>query len=191
MQAKRLVRLVSHLLVLTAMFATAAMARERSLHVNGRALDASALARIEALEWNLGVRLPDGRYWYDERSGAFGRFGGPTETFLPAGLSLGGPMPANCSGGGTRVFINGRELHPRDVEFLRRFTPVNPGRYWLLADGTVGREGGGALGNLRSLVSSSSGGAHSWKSDYGYGGEDGNGFGYVVIPGTSGVMYGE
>jgi len=37
---------------------------------------------------------------------------------------------------------------------------------------------------------SDSGGSQSWNSDYAYGGEDGNGFGYVYIPGTGGVTYG-
>jgi len=37
---------------------------------------------------------------------------------------------------------------------------------------------------------SGGGGSQSWNSDYAYGGEDGNGFGYVYIPGTGGVTYG-
>lgn len=28
------------------------------------------------------------------------------------------PMPENCAGGNTSVFVNGRELHPKDLDLL-------------------------------------------------------------------------
>src|SRR5258707_11364465 len=43
------------------------------------------------------IRIPDGAYWYDNRSGAAGRWGGPGIAILQPGLDPGGPMPANCS----------------------------------------------------------------------------------------------
>src|SRR5512133_3820598 len=80
----------------------------RKVRFNNRLLDAEELATLERLERGVG-RLDDGSYWYDSRTGASGRWGGPTLAFLPAGLSLGGPLPPDASGGGqgtlTGVFV--------------------------------------------------------------------------------------
>jgi hypothetical protein len=39
------------------------------------------------------------------------------------------PMPKNCAGGNTDVFINGRELHQKDLDLLAgRGLPDSPGR---------------------------------------------------------------
>src|SRR5262245_29718162 len=90
----------------------------RNIHFNGRSLTPGQLARLEQIERVAGTRVPDGNYWYDNRSGAAGFWNGPAVAALPPGLELGGPMPANCSGTGTGVFVNGRELHPLDVAAL-------------------------------------------------------------------------
>jgi hypothetical protein len=64
-------------------------------------------------------------------------------------LPLGGPLPADISGGGTGIFINGRELHPVDVAGLTQLVgQVMPGRYWLDAQGYAGLEGQPAITNL-------------------------------------------
>ena len=135
--------------------------------------DAAELATLERLERGVG-RLDDGAYWYDPRTGASGRWGGPTLAFLPPGLSLGGPLPADASGGGqgtlTGVFVNGRELHPLDVLGLQQLIgQVWPGRWWVDAQGNYGLEGGPALGNLVLLAprrGSSSGGRQAWSKHY-------------------------
>jgi hypothetical protein len=57
-------------------------------------------------------------------------------------------MPAECSGGNTGVFINGRELHQIDVMLLSQIGPVLRGKFWLDSNGLFGFEGGPALGNL-------------------------------------------
>jgi hypothetical protein len=50
---------------------------------------------------------------------------------------------------GTGVYVNGRQLTPYQVAQLRQvFGYVAPGSYWLRRDGTYGRVGGPALGNL-------------------------------------------
>ena len=74
-----------------------------------------------------------------------------------AGLSLGGPLPADISGGGTGVFVNGRELHPLDVMQLSSLVNVAAGRYWVDAQGNAGYEGGPALVNLYSLARAAGG----------------------------------
>lgn len=127
----------------------------RHITFNGKPLTAEQQKRLEAVEREHGVRLPDRDYWYDNRSGAAGLWQGPALGALPAGLELGGPMPAQCSGRGTGVFVNGRELHPADVLTLTQFTLVAPGRYWADAEGNFGFEGGPALVNLLVLARAS------------------------------------
>ena len=73
--------------------------------------------------------------------------------YLGPGLRLGGRLPAEASGGGsgrvTGVFVNGRELHPIDVQGLRQVLgQVQFGRWWWNAAGDVGREGGPTVFNF-------------------------------------------
>ena len=122
--------------------------------VNGTVIDGDHTARLAAL---LGSAPRDGRWWYDARTGAFGAEGQATAGFLPPGLALGGPLAANASGGGDGryggVFVNGRELHPRDVAALQAtLGQVVPGRCWVDARGDFGIEGGPRLGNLVAIA---------------------------------------
>ena len=131
----------------------------RALSINGRAATARDLAILARFEHAWGVRVPAGAYWYDDASGAAGLWGGPTRGFLPAGLGLGGGRaPANASGGGhgrlTAVFINGRELHPLDVQGLTQMlgqAPI-PGAWWVDSAGNFGLEGQGPIGNLLAIA---------------------------------------
>jgi hypothetical protein len=113
-----------------------------------------SVARVRALERQYRVRIPDGRYWYDRRCGAWGRDGGPTQGFTLTGLALGGPLRADASRGRTQVFINGRELPSRDLAALQQIVPqrIAPGRYWVDASGNSGCEGGPRLCNLVELA---------------------------------------
>jgi hypothetical protein len=109
------------------------------------------------IERMYGKPTPEGDYWYDPVSGAAGGWGGPALGFLPAGLQLGGPLPPNASGGGrgtlTGVFINGRELHPIDVQVLIAiYGQAIPGRWWVDGQGNAGQEGGPPLINLVALA---------------------------------------
>jgi hypothetical protein len=114
-----------------------------------------------------GIQVAPGAYWYDPLSGLFGLMGGPGLGFTMPGLQLGGPLPADASGGGTSVFVNGRELHPADVAALSALGPVYPGRYWLRYDGWYGVEGGAPLGNLILLAQQAAGGPGYNRSTYG------------------------
>lgn len=145
---------------------------QRKVRFNKHLLGPAELETLERLERGVG-RLDDGAYWYDPRTGASGRWGGPTLAFLPAGLTLGGPVPADASGGGqgtlTGVFINGRELHPVDVAGLQQLIgQVWPGRWWVDAQGNYGLENGPPLGNLAVLARAhrSSGGPQAWSKHY-------------------------
>jgi hypothetical protein len=137
----------------------------RAVHVNREALDAKQIA---ALEQAYRVRILDGRYWYDKVSGAWGMENGPALGQVHPALKLGGALRADASGGGhgrlTGVFINGRELHPRDVQALQQITSVVPGRYWVDAQGNGGYQGGPAIFNLYYLAQQARtrGGGSSW-----------------------------
>lgn len=96
---------------------------------------------VRMLEQTYRVRVLPGRYWYDRLTGAWGVEGGPTAGAMRAGHTFGGSLAENASNGNTRVFINGRQLHQRDVFLLRRIMMVLPGRYWMNAFGTFGYEG--------------------------------------------------
>ena len=67
-------------------------------------------------------------------------------------------MPSNASGGGTGVFVNGRELHPLDVASLSTLGPVYRARYWLDANGDYGYEFGPRMGNLVAAANQARGG---------------------------------
>jgi hypothetical protein len=167
----------------------------RRLRFNQKELGPSQWQVVLQLEQMYGRRLPDGDYWYDHRSGAAGMWGGPVGAFLPAGLDLPGPVPANASGGGTGVFINGRELHPADWRALSQLVgqAVVPGRYFVDAMGNAGHEGGPPMINLVQLANQRSGrgggGGYLHQSPNGdgsnsYVGGDGNGYSYFFDGGS-------
>src|SRR6185503_7048646 len=95
----------------------------RSVVVNGVQL---SLQHVSDLERLYRVPVPNGRYWYDPLSGAWGLEGGPAQGQMHPGLALGGPLRPDASRGTTRVFVNGRELHALDVRALQRCTAVVP-----------------------------------------------------------------
>jgi hypothetical protein len=139
----------------------------RAVKFNGKALDAHGLATLAQLEAAYRTKLPDGAYWYDPACGAFGKWGGPTLVFLQAGLSLGGPVPADASGSGSGVFINGREIHSFDLQYLQNLVgPIQPGRYFTDAYGNAGLEGGPVLVNLLMAAQQKSGFSHYKSNPY-------------------------
>jgi hypothetical protein len=97
--------------------------------------------RLQQLRQATGVAAPAGRFWYDARSGLWGAEGGPALGFTRPGLDVGATLPADASRGRTGVFMNGRQLHEREVRWLQTLGPVWPGRYWLDPWGNVGFEG--------------------------------------------------
>jgi hypothetical protein len=134
-------------------------ASPRHLTFNGHPASARDLATVALLEQGWHQQLPDGDYWYDTVSGAAGRWGGPVAAILPAGLGIGGRLPANASGGTTGTFINGRELHWLDVQqLIAIFGRVQRGRFWVDANGNAGYEGGPAFVNLYSAARQARGG---------------------------------
>ena len=159
--------------------------------VNGQELGAEdGLALMQ----HYGV-IPAGNYWYDPVSGFWGASGGPAAGQIMSGLALGGPLPANASGGGTGVFVNGREIHPQEyLTLVQMYGSVAPGRYWMNAQLIGGLEGGPAIFNLNAAANSagSNGGSGSGYNVNTYGGSlmsDGGCSGYLHPSGAS-VMTG-
>lgn len=139
-------------------------------------------ARRAALEQQYATRLPDGRFWYDRRSGAWGMEGGPTLGFVAAEMDLPGPMPQDISGGGTGIVINGREIHPQDQMALMSVLGTTiPGSYWLDAQGNLGIQGGGVIVNLAQAAQRSGAG--------GSGGLVSGAGGTVGTDGSGGVLF--
>ncbi len=128
---------------------------DQAIIINRVALTA---AEISAVEQQYGVRLQAGRFWYDRECGAWGLEGGPVMGYVMPGLTIGGPLPPDASGGSTGVFVNGRELHPQDVAGLQRFMIVQRGRYTMDAFWNCGFEGWPPLFNLAQLMRTQAGG---------------------------------
>ncbi|GAQ86680.1 hypothetical protein KFL_003040070 [Klebsormidium nitens] len=98
-------------------------------------------------------RMDRGNFWYDARSGLWGKMGRPFERIVAPGLEVGGPLPQDASSGSTRVYLNGRELGKRELR-LFKFAGAklkSNKRIWLDADGAYGEEGGPAKGNMWEL----------------------------------------
>ncbi|ESQ36774.1 hypothetical protein EUTSA_v10007009mg [Eutrema salsugineum] len=89
-----------------------------------------------------------GKYWYDYRAGFWGVMGNPCLGIIPPFIEeFSRPMPDNCGAGNTSVFVNGRELHERDLELLsRRGLPRGKNRSYIVdisgrvLDGDSGEE---------------------------------------------------
>ena len=165
---------------------------KRSVIVNRTQLVETEIGKFEA---QFQIRMLDGKYWYDATCGAWGLEGGPCRGFLPAKLVLGGPLRPDASGGGTGVFVNGRELHPMDVAALQRLTAVQPGRYWVDAIGNCGYEGNPIpivnLAQLASAARSASGGSYISRSNITGIGTGGDGHTSYVMGKDWSVVIGE
>lgn len=136
--------------MLNTLLASPVSAHAQAVHFNGSALPPAVVAQLQSA----GLPLPAGRYWYDPASGWWGQQGGPAVGQLPPGLPLGGPLRADASGGGTGTYINGRELHPVEVQQLALLfsAPVPRLRFWMNAQGIGGPEGGPATFSLMAAA---------------------------------------
>ena len=163
------------------------------IYVNGERLSEetiSALKQIHGIPPT--VPIEPGRYWYDPMSGLWGVEGGPAMGQLLPELRVGGRLQADASNGRTGVYINGRQLHQLEVQYLQRlFGYVIPGRYWLTAQGVGGYEGGPAIFNLYAAAAATRGSGYGYtrRTLFGGLGSDGN-CSYYLHPGGSSVMTG-
>ncbi|KXG29961.1 uncharacterized protein LOC110434423 isoform X1 [Sorghum bicolor] len=123
--------------------------------INGYPISDRAVRKAEKIA---GPIYP-GEYWYDYRAGFWGVMGQPCLGMIPPYIAeFNYPMPKNCAGGNTGVFINGRELHQKDLDLLvGRGLPDSPDRsYRVEISGKVSDEVSGeelyCLGKLAPTV---------------------------------------
>ncbi|CAI5467858.1 unnamed protein product [Closterium sp. Yama58-4] len=107
----------------------------RCVVVNGEPISDD---RVAAAEQRAGPIQP-GNYWYDQVSGFWGQMGGPCLGMIPPAIDLGPALPRNCSGGDTKVYVNARELHRKDLDRLvKRGLPLTDNMaYRVEANGNV------------------------------------------------------
>ncbi|WOH09533.1 hypothetical protein DCAR_0728990 [Daucus carota subsp. sativus] len=79
-------------------------------------------------------RIQPGEYWYDSRAGFWGVMGGPCLGIIPPSIEeFNFPLPETCAGGDTGVFVNGRELHQKDLKLLgKRGLPTDVDRSYII-----------------------------------------------------------
>ncbi|TVU20116.1 hypothetical protein EJB05_36309, partial [Eragrostis curvula] len=83
--------------------------------INGHPISERALRKAEKKAGPVGP----GSYWYDYRAGFWGVFGRECSGIIPPFIKeFNYPMPKDCAGGSTCVFVNGRELHQKDFDLL-------------------------------------------------------------------------
>ncbi|KNA21254.1 hypothetical protein SOVF_045000 [Spinacia oleracea] len=88
---------------------------KKNVTVNGHLIPDKLVKKAEKMA---GPIYP-GHYWYDYRAGFWGIIGGPCLGIIPPFIEeFNYPMPEHCAAGNTGVFVNGRELHQRDMDLL-------------------------------------------------------------------------
>ncbi|CAA0838217.1 Protein of unknown function (DUF3133 [Striga hermonthica] len=125
------------------------------VYVNGHFIPDSVVKRAE----KLAGPIQPGEYWYDKRAGFWGVMGHPClGIIMPNIEEFDYPMPGNCAAGNTGVFVNGRELHQKDLDLLvSRGLPITRNRsYFIEITGRVVDEQTGeeldGLGKLAPTV---------------------------------------
>uniref|UniRef100_A0A2P2IQI4 Extra-large guanine nucleotide-binding protein 1 n=1 Tax=Rhizophora mucronata TaxID=61149 RepID=A0A2P2IQI4_RHIMU len=86
-----------------------------NVFINGQPIPDSM---VKQAEMRAGPIQP-GDYWYDFQAGFWGVMGHACIGIIPPHIEeFHFPLPANCAGGNTGVFVNGRELHKEDLNLL-------------------------------------------------------------------------
>lgn len=123
--------------------------------VNGKPLSDRVVKKAE----KLAGPIQPGNYWYDFRAGFWGVIGGPCLGIIPPFIEeFNHCLPEKCSGGNTGVFVNGRELHQKDLDLLsgRGLPPDRDRSYIIEISGRVLDEDTGeeldCLGKLAPTV---------------------------------------
>ncbi|XP_071725204.1 uncharacterized protein [Rutidosis leptorrhynchoides] len=101
-----------------------------SVSINGHPIPDRLVKKAE----KQAGQVHPGQYWYDFRAGFWGIMGGPCLGIIPPFIEeFNYPMPQKCAGGNTLVFVNGRELHQKDMELLAaRGLPVEGNRRYII-----------------------------------------------------------
>jgi len=176
------------------------MDKAGTVKVNGVTLSQD---QINGLHKAYGTKPLPGNYWYDAKSGLYGVIGFQAFGFMRPGHEF-GKLDPNASRGNTGIFVNGRQLPQPEWGIWSQILGymVQPGRYWLDANGNAGYEGNPIptenlylAAQRNAYRSGGHGGSHSgsdtWSSRFSSGGYDSGGErGYVSVPGYGPVGYG-
>ncbi|XP_047325311.1 uncharacterized protein LOC124929086 [Impatiens glandulifera] len=86
-----------------------------NVFINGKPLADHIVQKAE----KFAGPIQPGNYWYDFQAGFWGVIGHPCLGIIPPFIEeLSCPMPDRCGGGNTEIYVNGRELHDRDLDLL-------------------------------------------------------------------------
>lgn len=98
--------------------------------VNGQPITRDAVKSAE----KMAGTISPGVYWYDKRAGFWGLMGSHClGIIVPFIKEFKAPMPENCSGGDTCIYVNGRELHKNDLDLLStRGLPRTRYKYYIV-----------------------------------------------------------
>lgn len=164
--------------------------------INNQALSE---AQVAELEKTYGVRPRPGQYWYDARSGLYGVVGYQAYGFMQPGHSF-GTLAREVSNGNTGVLINGRELPMGEYTVWSYIVGswIQPGAYWLDANGNAGYEGNPlpvinlyAAAQQNAYKGQGGSGDNFWSTRFSAGNYNAdNTQGYVSVPGYGPVGYG-
>ncbi|KAL9167618.1 hypothetical protein ABFS82_05G109200 [Erythranthe guttata] len=88
---------------------------------------------VKKAEKSAGPIQP-GEYWYDKQAGFWGVMGHPClGIVMPNIEEFNYPIPEKCAAGNTGVFVNGRELHQKDLDLLSsRGLPITKHRSYIV-----------------------------------------------------------
>ncbi|XP_062074524.1 protein ENHANCED DISEASE RESISTANCE 4-like [Humulus lupulus] len=98
--------------------------------INGQPIPDRVVKRAEKIAGS----IRPGDYWYDFKSGFWGVMGQPCLGIIPPFIEeFNYPMPTNCGAGNTGVYVNGRELHQRDLDLLsNRGLPTTRDKFYIV-----------------------------------------------------------
>lgn len=98
--------------------------------INGHPLSERLVKKAEK---QAGTIHP-GDYWYDFRAGFWGVMGQPCLGIIPPFIEeFNYGMPKKCAAGNTGVYVNGRELHQKDLDLLAsRGLPTEAGKSYII-----------------------------------------------------------
>ena len=138
-------------IVLLAVLVIPQISHAKDIYINRVKLNQN---EVSILTTTYGQVQP-GRYWYDSVAGLWGYENGPTQGKALANVYFRGKLPADISGRGTSIFINNREIHMKEKQYLETIYGVGnvkTGRYWLNHLGFGGYEGGTAFFQVPQLT---------------------------------------
>ncbi|PHU28182.1 hypothetical protein BC332_00275 [Capsicum chinense] len=107
-----------------------------NVFVNGRPIPDRVVKKAE----KLAGPIQPGDYWYDHRAGFWGVMGHPClGVILPNIEEFNYPIPKDCAAGNTTIYVNGRELHQKDLDLLAsRGLPTTKNKsYFIEISGSV------------------------------------------------------